>query len=401
MPPCELQQRQQQQQQQLPTHSNTVQSQSVKPARSTQPTCSQSVNPSQSGQQTSPVAPVVESPSHQEASSQQATSQIKPAASGGGFQLDPTVSIQPSTQTPFNVVTSGESGPTTKQRQSNNGTAAGAVADRHCMGPPTIDGFAPQISPFLAQSERSLHIQHASQHPAPSACNAPLQKTQYNQGGSSRSGSYTYGSNHNPSATYPVHAGSNQAAQDLGNSAHCYPNPYMQSHLSSQGSAGFNALSQSMPQCQFQQQQVPQGMQSWQGCEVRASPRHPGGAWHWSDGIGQNMGQNHMDSVNHSGSNNWDSQQAQSSQFSMPSQPDWSEQQPWQQQQSDVSAAWAGPMRPPWPPQAIAVTPQGSAFGHTVGPLTEPHRLPGELEPPACRWMASANSALAEMFPGQ
>lgn len=65
------------------------------------------------------------------------------------------------------------------------------------------------------------------------------------------------------------------------------------------------------------------------------------------------------------------------------------------------AAAWAGPMRPPWPPQAIAVTPQGSAFGHTVGPLTEPHRLPGELEPPACRWMASANSALAEMFPGR
>ncbi len=65
------------------------------------------------------------------------------------------------------------------------------------------------------------------------------------------------------------------------------------------------------------------------------------------------------------------------------------------------TGSWAGPVRPPWPPQAIAVTPQGSAFGHTVGPLTEPHRLPGELEPPACRWMASANSTLADMFPGQ
>ncbi len=321
-----------QQRQQLPTLSDTVQSQSAKPAQSVQPSRSQTVNPSQSGQETSPVAPVVESPSHQEACSQRVTSQSKPAASAGGFQSEPSVSIQPSTQTPFNVVTSGESGHGTKQRKCNSGAAAGA--DKHCMPPPTVDSFTPHISPFLAQSERSLHIQHASHR---AACDAAPQKANHDQGGASRSGSYTYGSNYNPSATYPGHSGSGQAAQDVGNNAHCYAAPYMQSHLSSQGSAGFNAMSQSMPHFQPQQQQLPQSMQSWQGCEVRASPRNPGGAWHWSDGIGQNMGPNHMEGLNHSGSNNWDSQQAQSSQFCMPSQPDWSEQQPWQQQQSDVS----------------------------------------------------------------
>lgn len=326
------------QRQQQPTQSAMVQSQSVTHAQSAQPARSQSINPSQSAQQTSPVEPVLESPTQQEASSQQATSQTQPAvaAAAGGFQSDPTVSMQPSIQTPFNVVTSGESGQTAKQRQSNNSSApacAGAGADRHCMGPPAVDGFTPHVSPFVAHSERSLHIQHAPHHPAPPAGEGPPHK-KYNQGASSRSGSYNYGSNHNPAAAYP--------AQDLGN---CYPPTYMQSHLSSQGSAGFNAMSQSASQCQFQQQQqqqqqqVPQSMPSWQGCEVRASPRHPGGSWNWSDGIGQTMGPNQMDGccLNHSGSNNWDSQQAQSSQFSMPSQPDWSEQQPWRQQQTDVS----------------------------------------------------------------
>ena len=121
----------------------------------------------------------------------------------------------------------------------------------------------------------------------------------------------------------------------------------MQSHLSSQGSVGFGTMPQSMPQYsyqppqQHQQQDIQQSMQSWPGYEeVRTSPRHPG-AWHWSDGmghnLGQNLGQSQMDGLNPSGSNNWDSQQAQSSQFSMPSQADWHGQQPWRQQQSDAS----------------------------------------------------------------
>ena len=321
--------------QQHPTHSSTVQSQSVHPAHSKQPTHSHSVHPTQSGQQTSAAAAVVESASQQEESSR-----VKPAAASA-CQPEPTVSIQPSTQTPFNVVTSGESGKLLpKQRPS------AAAADKQRMGPPVVDGFNTQISPFVAQSEHSLHIQQAPQ-PAPAGDAAPQKN--FAPGLSGRSGSYTYGSNY-PHAAFN-HAGNGQANFDHNNS-NCYAPTHMQSHLSSQGSAGFNAMPQSMPQYQYQpqhQQHMPQNMQSWAGYEeVRTSPRHPG-AWHWSDGmgqnlgqnmgqsLGQNMGQNHMDGFNHSGSTNWDSQQAQSSQFSMPSQPDWQEPQPWRQQQGDAS----------------------------------------------------------------
>lgn len=346
-------------QQQQPARSNTVHSHSVNPAQSAQPT--QSVNPSQSnhpsqsgppsqsghpsqsgapsqsGQQTSAVTPAVESASQQEASSQQATSQIKPAPST--FQPECTLSIRPCTQTPFNVVTSGNEATHGLKRQSSTTTASGA-ADKQRMCPPAVDGFTPQISPFVAQSEHSLHIQRAPQQLPPPTGDAPPQK-QYHQGVSSRSGSYTYGSNFSPSAAFPVQSGNGQVTQDHSN-ANCYAPAYMQSHMSSQGSDGFNSMPHSAPQYQYQsqqQQQVPQGMQSWQGCEeARASPRNPGGGWHWSDGIGQDQ----MEGMAHSGSN-WDSQQAQSSQFSIPSQADWSDQQPWRQQQPDVSGL------PPFP----------------------------------------------------
>ena len=324
-----------------PTPSSTVQSQSVHPAQSKQPTHSHSVHPTQSGQQTSAAAAAVES-----ASQQEETSRIKPVAPG--FQPEPTVSIQPSTQTPFNVVTSGESGHLlSKQRQPHNTAAAAAASDKQRMGPPAVDGFNPHISPFVSQSEHSLHIQHAPQ-PAPAGDAAPAKN--YGPGLSGRSGSYTYGTNY-PHTPF-VHSGSGQASFE-NNHSHCYAPPNMQSHLSSQGSAGFNTMLQSMPQYHYQPQQqhhVPQNMQSWAGYEeVRTSPRHPG-AWQWSDGmgqnLGQNLGQNHMDGLNHSGSTNWDSQQAQSSQFSMHSQPDWQEPQPWRPQQADASGVSSGLVHP-------------------------------------------------------
>ena len=325
---------QQQQAPQQPAQSNTVQSQSVHLAQSVPPTHSQSVHtsqsghPTQSGQQPSAVAIPVESAGQQEASSR-----IKSAAPS--FQQpESTVSLQqPSTQTPFNVVTSGESGHILPKQRPSSSSAA---ADKQRMGPPAVDGFNAQISPFVAQSEHSLHIQHApNPHGGPANDASPHKN--FNSGLSSRSGSYTYGSNYPQSSFIP--SGSGQANQDL-SSSHCYAPANMQSHLSSQGSAGFNT----MPQYQYQpqQQMQQQSMQSWPGYEeVRTSPRHPG-AWHWSDGIGQGqsgMGQSHMDGLNHSGSNNWESQQAQSSQFSMPSQPDWQDPQAWRQQQSNISGA--------------------------------------------------------------
>lgn len=358
-----------------PTQS-VQQSQSVHPSQSGHP--SQSAHPSQSGQQHSAAAAVVES-CQQEATSHHATPRSQPAASG--FQPEQqTGSMQPSSQTPFNVVTSGESGQLASKRSANTTT------DKQRMAPPAADGFTTQISPFVAQSEHALHIQQAPHtQPAPVSDSSPQQK--YPTHPLSRgSGSVTYGS------AYPPPSFVHTAQQDQ---SHIYT-PNIQSHMSSQGSAGW----QPMPQYSYQNQQQQQQQQhvpAWSGYdEVRTSPRHPG-AWHWSDGVGQNQ----LEGLHQSTSTTWDSQNGQSSQFSAPS--EWQEQQPWhqgQQQQSEASGLWAGPVRPPWPPQAIAVTPQGSAFGHTVGPLTEPHRLPGELEPPACRWMASANSTLAEMFPG-
>ena len=328
--PCMARSEQHQQQQQQSTHNTAVQSQSVHPAQSAQATHSHSVHPSQSAQQASAAAPPVDSASPPEDSSQQATSRIKPAASG--FMTDPaTVSIQPSSQTPFNVVTSGESGHLlNKQRQSNPCPAV--TADKQRMGPPVVDGFTAQVSPFVAQSEHSLHIQQAPNHQAPHS-DAVALKT-YNPGLSGRSGSYTYGSNY-PQPSF-IHSGNGQPGQDHNNS-HCYPGSNMQSHLSSQGSAGFTTMPQSMPQYPYSHHQYQPQQQmhhaSWSGYEeVRTSPRHPG-AWNWSDGAGQN----HMNGLNQSGSTNWDSQQAQSSQFSMPSQPDWQEQQPWNPQQSDAS----------------------------------------------------------------
>ena len=305
--------------QQQQTQSNAC-SQSVHPTHSVQPSQSvhpsQSAHPSQSGQQQTSAVAAVGDPTQQEATSHQATSRIQPAASG--FQSvqseQPSISIQPSTQTPFNVVTSGESGPSKRQTNGNN------VADKQCMAPPAVDqGFATQISPFVAQSEHSLHIQQAPHTALVSDCSPPQKHP------SSRSGRFTYGS------AYPQPSfGGMQHDQ-----ANVY-NPNMQSHMSSQGSAGW----QPMPQFSYppprQQQQQSMSVQSWPGYdEVRTSPRHPG-AWHWSDGIGQT----HTDGLHQSTSATWDSQHGQSSQYSAPTHTEWQQEQPWhttQQQQSDAS----------------------------------------------------------------
>lgn len=311
---------------------SNARSQPVRPAQSVQ--LSHSVQPSQSGhpsqsgqQQTSAVAPGGD-PTQQEATSHLAATRAKPAASG--FQSvqseQPTISIQPSTtQTPFNVVTSGESGPSLRRSNSS------AATDKQRMAPPAVDtNFTAQISPFVAQSEHSLHIQqapHAQSAPV-SDCSPPQEK--YTRPMSSRSGSFTY------AGAYPSPHPSFMDPQQ--EQAHAYT-PNMHSHTSSHSSAGWQPMPQYHYQPQQQQQQQSVSIQSWPGYEesVRTSPRHPG-AWHWSDGIGQNQ----MEGLNRGASANWDPHHAQSSHFSAPSRTEWQQEQPWhtsQQQQSDASGA--------------------------------------------------------------
>lgn len=328
--------------QQQPSQSN-ARSQSVHPAQSghpsqsLRPVASQSAHPSHSNA----VTQAVES-GQQEVTSHQATPRLKPGLQSEQHQQQQTMSIQPSTQTPFNVVTSGESGhPALKRQQSSaaNGASA-AAADKQRMAPPAaVDGFNVQISPFLAQSERSLHIQHApvtQSAQAAAAATEPHSSSQEQklmQPMTSRSGSFTYAS------AYPAGPCMQAPAQGQGQTPQQEPHPYgsnVQSHMSSSGSVGGWQLNPYHYQPQHQQQaHLQQHMPPWAGyAEVSTSPRHPG-AWPWPDGVAQSQ----LEGLQHSGSSKWELQPGRPPNFLAPSQADWQEQHMWQSAQGQPSDA--------------------------------------------------------------
>lgn len=321
-----------------PRHTHTHPSQTVPVSQSIHQ--SQSVQQSQSVPQSRPPSGAV-APSdsaQQEASSQQVSAHAKQV----DHQTEPSM---PAAQTPFNVVTSGESQPIMRQG-SGKSSPAKAKASPLARNP-TLDGsFSKQISPFLAQADQQIHIQQAP-HPAtrdsalstpPAPAEGPSPQQTFQQGNLSRSGSFTYASAY-PCFPYPQ--GQGQApVQDPSS----YPSN-MHSLMSTQGSSAWAGAASQQPHYphhqpqQRQQQQQPQqhmSMQSWPGYEegpVRTSPRHPG-AWQMPDKFTPSMEGGQI-SYN-GGSSQWDSQRPGSSQYSSPS---WQNQQAWHQahQNSDAS----------------------------------------------------------------
>lgn len=329
-----------------PTHSVPV-SQSVHPVQSVNP--SQSVQQSQSVPQSVPYSGAqgpAES-AQQEASSRQVTSQVTSqqvtSSHGKASQAEPSVSIQPSAQTPFNVVTSGESQPIKGQGSKSSPEKARTLQHASSLG----GSFSKSVSPFVAQADNQVHIQQSSNpsnQPAPSDSQAQAQHQSLDQnqaqglstqqsfqpGNLSRSGSFTYASAY-PPACFPYPTPTQQdPCQDQATYAS------IQSLMSTEGSSAWASLPQRHHHQQHQQQQQRQQqqhhstrMQSWPGYNegpIRTSPRHPG----W-----QMQGDKYdsaMDHVPYSSSSQWDG----SSQYSTP---DWQEQQAWQHahQHSDAS----------------------------------------------------------------
>ena len=311
-----------------PTHSLPG-SQSVHPVQSVHP--SQSVQQSQSVPQSVPQSSAIAPAdlAQQEASSRQVTSQQVTSSHATPAPSEGPAPVQPAAQTPFNVVTSGESQPIKRQ-----GSKPSPENTRTLQHSSSIGGsFSQQISPFVTQADNQVHIQQQQSthnhsispdsegqalHQGQNQGQGPDSQPGFQQGNLSRSGSFTYASAYPPTCfPYPT------SAQQDPSQEHANYASNMHSLMSTQGSSAWAAYPQHHHQQQRQQQQPHPSMsvQSWPGYNegpVRASPRHPG--WQMQgDKYGPGMDRPY------SASSQWDSQQ---SQFSVPS--EWQDQQTWQ-----------------------------------------------------------------------